>query len=468
MLFQSWQFVLFCSMTLALYWTLDTKVKNWQNSVLLLSGYFFYGYWKITFPLVLFGSSSINYALAFYGNMYGAYKTALLRIGIIFNLCLLGSFKYVNFFTDSLCHTLQLAAIDCNITLIKVIVPLGISFYTFQAISFLVDSYKGKLPMPTMLSFFAMQAFFPHILSGPIANATKMLPQFGKTRTMNLDMCLDAVGQILWGIFKKNIVADNLVKVVSYYFIQHGKLSGSDLLLGAIFYSFQLYADFSGYSDMAIGIGKLFGIDISQNFNYPNFSRSIGEFWQRWHKTLSAWFKEYVYFPLGGSRGHKGQQVFNAMAVFTLSGLWHGASWNYVLWGFTNGLLFLPKIFQAKSNKSATAYYWSDWFFIPLTLILISLTRIWFRSPDFGSAISYYKGLFSMSFFTIPTYCPWLPIQWILVMTLLEWLNRFQGYGIQFKQLPTTVRISIWIGIAILTYTQTNTQNANEYIYFKF
>ena len=365
MLFNSFQFALFLPIVFFLYWELfDHALKNcrcqlqWQNAFLVAASYVFYSWWDWRFLLLIVFTSFISWGSGFLiqHSIQEQHAKSLkmakfwLALNIVINLLILLTFKYYDFFITEFCKLFHLST---HHLLIHVILPVGISFYTFQALSYSIDVYRGKIkPTKDILAFLAFISFFPQLVAGPIERAANLLPQFLHKRSFNYHQAADGMRQILWGLFKKIVIADTCAIYVDQVFSSYNTYTGSTLLVAAILFTFQIYGDFSGYSDMAIGIAKLFGIKLMRNFNNPYFSRNIAEFWRRWHISLTTWFRDYVYIPLGGSRVGKAAIVRNVFIIFLLSGLWHGANWTFIAWGGYHVLLFLPLILLGKNHKS--------------------------------------------------------------------------------------------------------------------
>ena len=366
-------------------------------------------------------------------------KKLITTANIVLNLLILAIFKYYDVIVTEFA---QLFHISTDGLLLKVILPVGISVYTFQALSYSIDVYRGKIePTKDIVAFFAFISFFPQLVAGPIERATNLLPQFLKKREFNYDTAVDGMRQILWGLFKKIVVADNCAVYVDQVFADYTNQSGSTLLLAAIFFTFQIYGDFSGYSDIAIGTAKLFGINLMRNFNVPYFSRDIAEFWRRWHISLTTWFRDYVYIPLGGSRVSKAKVIRNTFVIFLLSGFWHGANWTFIAWGAYHAILFLPLILTGKNRKYTNQV--AEGRFLPtlkeagqmlLTFFLAVFGWIIFRSSGMPSMLGYLKGLLqfgtlraSYRFFALPEM--WPTNLFIVIMLLVEWLQRGKEHG---------------------------------------
>ena len=428
MLFNSFEFAIFLPIVFLLYWFVFdyalSKCKHQlllQNLFIVVASYVFYGWWDWRF-LILIAITTILSFLSGIGiekapTQRG--KKAVMIANIVVNLGILGVYKYYDFFATQFA---ELFGIKSDFLLLHLILPVGISFYTFQALSYSIDVYRKQLePTHDIISFTAFLSFFPQLVAGPIERATNLLPQFQKKRTFDYAQAVDGMRQILWGLFKKIVVADNCATYVDQVFADLGSHSGSTLLLAAILFTFQIYGDFSGYSDIAIGTAKLFGIKLMRNFNVPYFSRDIAEFWRRWHISLTTWFRDYVYIPLGGSRPNipeairlKGDKaiearytkwiaVRNTFIIFLLSGFWHGANWTFVLWGAYHALLFVPLLLMGKNRRyREDDQTWRDIPRMLLTFVLVVIGWILFRSPDIASSWDYFAGICQTSLWSRP------------------------------------------------------------------
>jgi len=354
MLFNSIEFLLFLPIVFLIYWSLSKKVIL-QNTFLLVASYFFYGLWDYRFLSLIIISSLVDYLIGIQlsNNKSKKARKALLAISLIVNLGLLIVFKYYNFFIESFVDLCQVYGYEPHTTTLNIVLPVGISFYTFQTLSYTIDIYRNKLePSKNIITFFTYVAFFPQLVAGPIERAINLLPQIEKKRVFDYLKAKSGLRQILWGLFKKVAIADSCALLVDPIFSDYTEFSTIGLILGALLFAIQIYCDFSGYSDIAIGVAKLLGIEIMLNFNYPYFSRDIAEFWRRWHISLSTWFRDYVYIPLGGSRVSKALQIRNIFAIFLISGFWHGANWTFIFWGLIHALCYIPLLFLKKNRKN--------------------------------------------------------------------------------------------------------------------
>ncbi len=482
MLFNSLQFAVFLPIVFLLYWLVfDSLIGRskrqlmWQNAFVVIASYVFYGWWDWRFLLLIAFTSFCSWGSGLLiGKNKGTRKAKhWMWANIVLNLGILCLFKYYDFFVTEFA---QLFHLSTEGILLNVILPVGISFYTFQALSYSIDVYRGKIePTRDIVAFFAFISFFPQLVAGPIERATHLLPQFQKKREFDYYTAVDGMRQILWGLFKKVVVADNCAVYVNQVFANSGSHSGSTLLLAAVFFTFQIYGDFSGYSDIAIGTAKLFGIRLMRNFNVPYFSRDIAEFWRRWHISLTTWFRDYVYIPLGGSRVSKAKVVRNTFVIFLVSGFWHGANWTFIVWGAYHALLFLPLILTGKNRKYTNQI--AEGRYLPtlkevgqmlLTFILAVFGWIVFRSESIGQAWEVILGIMNSSLFAAPMMMVGLKKTMfvIFIMLLVEWMNRSKEHGLSIGNLPVWLRIaSCYVLILMVLELGGNSQS---FIYFQF
>ncbi|WP_369073798.1 MBOAT family O-acyltransferase [Ekhidna lutea] len=383
-------------------------------------------------------------------------------LSLLINLGILGFFKYYNFFIQSFSELLEVVGLNPNIHTLSIILPVGISFYTFQTLSYSIDIYRGRMkPTKDFLSFLAFVSFFPQLVAGPIERASNLLPQFHKIRKFSYEYGRVGMKLILWGFFKKVCIADNLSGQVDIIFQSYESLGALDLMIGALFFAFQIYCDFSGYSDMAIGLGKLFGFDLMTNFKYPYFSENIGEFWRRWHISLSSWFRDYVFIPLGGSIGTKLFRIRNLIIVFTVSGLWHGANWTFIFWGFLNSIYYLPSLFIRFQSESKIRRYVS----ICATFFFTCLAWIFFRSPTISDAFQYIVHVFENQLILTGSYQ--FEFTLLLPFILFEWLGKKQIVPIMNLKLPFIWRYSTYL-LLIFIIIFFGAFNEQSFIYFQF
>lgn len=474
MLFNSIDFAIFLPIVFVIYWFFTAKNLKYQNIFLLLCSYLFYGWWDWRFLSLIVCSSLIDFYVAQKIEASTNHKKRWLLISIIMNLGLLGFFKYFNFFIESLTQSFTFFGVPLEASRLNIVLPVGISFYTFQTMSYSIDVFRGTIkPTKDMVTFLGYVSFFPQLVAGPIERASRLLPQFQQRRTFNFDNAKAGFYQLIYGLFKKIVIADSCAMYVDEIFANHLDQSSLALLLGIFYFSIQIYADFSGYSDIALGTAKLFGFELITNFKMPNFSRDAGEYWRRWHISLSTWFKDYVYIPLGGSRGGKWMIFRNTMLVFLISGLWHGANWNFVIWGGLNGLLFLPLIMtnQHRRNMDTVA---PNRFFpnikealqVLTTFWLITFTRIFFRSETLTQATEYAANLFSfktqgsLSLHVLERYTfEIMPL--VLVFIAYEWIKRHR----QDQMIANKLELTFILLMLLVFGVYSNVQN---FIYFQF
>lgn len=399
MLFNSIEFAIFLPSVFAIYWFLLGKNLKLQNLFLLAVSYLFYGWWDWRFLSLIIFSSAVDYVV---GLRLGREESPgrrklLLSVSLLTNLGFLGFFKYYNFFAESFVEAFSLMGTSFSADRLSIILPVGISFYTFQTLSYTIDIYRRKMePTRSALDFFAFVSFFPQLVAGPIERATALLPQFKVQRQFQYDAAVSGIRLIIWGLFKKMVIADNAALIVDGIFNDYAGQSSLSLVVGMLLFAFQIYCDFSGYSDIAIGTARLFGFDLMTNFRFPYLSKDISEFWKRWHISLSTWFRDYVYIPLGGSRVGRWVALRNIFVVFIVSGFWHGANWTFIIWGFIHAALYLPVFFG--SGSKAVAYHGfsiKTFSKIFVTFILVCFAWIFFRAPSVSDAASYIIQIFS-------------------------------------------------------------------------
>jgi len=470
MLFNSFDFAIFLPVVFAVYWFVLGRNHKAQNIWLLLSSYFFYGWWDPRFLVLIVFSSAIDYwvgsRLAQEESSTRRKRWLWLSVGI--NLSILGLFKYYNFFVDNFRTAFSLMGESITESWsLHLILPIGISFYTFQSLSYTIDIYRKKQkPTKDPIAFFAFVAFFPQLVMGPIERASNMLPQFEHPRKFDADEAMLGVRQFIWGLFKKVVIADGCAQYVNAIFDQHESLSGLTLFIGLVYFAMQVYADFSGYSDMAIGIARLFRFKLMTNFSRPYFSRSIGEFWRLWHISLMQWFRDYVYIPLGGNRKGRSRQLVNVLLVFALSGLWHGAAWTFILFGVYHGVLYcIEAIFNLKPQKSKVR--WKDLPAMLITFGLVLVGFILFRAPDLEVAWNYFTGLFHIGFGIELLNIGRYSVELIPLMGLFmafEWFTRKQTFPLESPKWQW-LKIAVLVGCIVFLGSYSDMQ---DFIYFKF
>jgi alginate O-acetyltransferase complex protein AlgI len=445
MLFDSLKFAIFLPIVFIIYWFFAKRNLKFQNVFLLAISYFFYASWDWRFMFLLLFSTILDYltGLKMQDTENQKSKRFWFLLSIIINLGFLGVFKYFNFFAESFSNVLSNLGLQVNTWTLNVILPVGISFYTFHGLSYVIDIYKLKINAErNFIDYAVFVSFFPLLVAGPIERASHLLPQIKQKRYFSSLKAKDGLRQILWGLFKKIVIADNCAVYANEIFNNSSNYSGSTLILGGIFFAFQIYGDFSGYSDIALGTARLFGIDLLRNFAFPYFSRDIAEFWRRWHISLSSWFKDYLYFPLGGSNGGIWMRIRNTFIIFCVSGFWHGANWTFLVWGALNALFIMPYIIM-KSNRNnmeivAKGKYFPtlyDFFQMAITFALTVFAWIFFRSENMSHAISIVFEIFSSSLFDLPRYTGYtkskMTILLVVIFVLIEWIGREHQYAIE-------------------------------------
>ena len=485
MIFTSIAFAIFLPVVFFIYWFATKGSFKLQNILLLVSSYFFYGCWDWRFLFLLFFSTSLDFVsgIKIYSSKNEQTKKFWFWLSIFINLGFLGVFKYYNFFASSLADGLSTLGIHANLWTLNVILPVGISFYTFHGLSYVIDIYNNKIqPERNLINYAVFVSFFPLLVAGPIERATHLLLQITKKREFNYSKAVDGMRQILWGLFKKIVVADNCAECVNQIFNTSQTQSGSMLLLGAVLFSFQIYSDFSGYSDIAIGTSKLFGIDLLRNFSFPYFSRDIAEFWRRWHISLTSWLRDYLYIPLGGSRGAKIKVIRNTLIIFLVSGFWHGANWTFIAWGGFHALLFLPLLVFNKNRKNIDTVAFErslpnfkELFQMLSTFFLVSVGWVFFRSETIWQAIEYIKKAFQFNsnYFDVSTFSRsgdlssftiFFSILSVMILIIIEWIQRQKSHGLDIS--TQKGRWPIYITLCLLIYVCKGGSSA--FIYFQF
>ncbi len=487
MLFNSVSYWLFLPIVFFGYWFVTKKSLRAQNIFLLIASYFFYSCWDWRFLFLLMFSTLLDYftGIKIFEANSTAKKKFWLWTSIIVNLGFLGFFKYYNFFVTSFADFLSAFGLRPNVWTLKIILPVGISFYTFHGLSYVIDIYKNKIqPERNFIDYSLFVSFFPLLVAGPIERATHLLPQLKKERTFDYSKAVDGLRQILWGLFKKVVIADSCAIFADDIFNNYGGLNGSTLFIGLVFFTFQIYGDFSGYSDIALGTARLFGIELLRNFAFPYFSRDVAEFWRRWHISLNTWFRDYLYIPLGGSKtASKWVKVRNTFAIFLVSGFWHGANWTFIIWGFFNALAFLPLLLLNRNRKNLETVAQGKLFptlgevrAMFTTMMFVVFVRVFFRSPTVTDAILYLKKLFSASLFKMPdkkaflgsgTH-PAVVVLLIAIFMMIEWLGRENRYAIEKFGFtwPKPVRWAFYYILMLSVFLLMGKEQ--QFIYFQF
>lgn len=482
MLFNSIEYLFFLPFVFLFYWILRKKLK-WQNTFLLTASYLFYGLWDYRFLLLIIVSSLTDYLVGLGLAKYPSKgrRKSLLWASLVVNLGLLITFKYFNFFSGSLQLLFQSFGYELSWVSLNIILPVGISFYTFQTLSYTIDIYRGRLtPTKSWLNFFTYVAFFPQLVAGPIERAINLLPQIEKHRKFDFNEARMGMRMILWGLFKKVVVADNLARIVDPVFANHDNVSSIGLIIGLIAFMFQLYADFSGYSDIAIGTARLLGIKLMQNFATPWFSRDMMEFWRRWHISLSTWFRDYLFYPIGGIRGSKSKIIRNILIVFIVNGLWHGANYTFIAWGILMAIFFILDLITDRRKKTkiiAEGRYFPN--LIELlqlfkTAILLMFSMAFFRASSISQSFEIIISIFGFKaglandIFVVnhEEYELIIFVCVVILMILLDWVNRSKSFALE--RLPKSKAIRYLIYLILSFFVLQYLYGENEYIYFQF
>ena len=482
MLFNSFDFAIFLPIVFILYWFVTNKNLKLQNFLIVVSSYVFYGWWDWRFLTLILFSTLIDFFVS-QGLSRGenqSRRKVLLWVSITVNLGFLGFFKYYNFFLDNFISAFSFFGMEIKANTLSIILPVGISFYTFQTLSYTIDVYKRKLnPTKDFIAFAAFVCFFPQLVAGPIERATHLLPQFYKKRQFDYAKAVDGMRQILWGLFKKMVIADNCAEFANQIFNNSVDYNGSTLILGALFFTFQIYGDFSGYSDIAIGTSRLFGFDLKQNFAFPYFSRDIAEFWRRWHISLNTWFRDYLYIPLGGSRGGTKMKIRNTFIIFIVSGFWHGANWTFIIWGALNALYFLPIMLSNNNRKNLDVVAqgkllpsFRELIGMLTTFGLTVFAWIFFRAENIRHAWSYINTIFSKSLFNNINIelkpKDFLIFPLLFMFLFVEWIGRTQEHALGSFLTKNNIvfRWSFYFTLIVLLIVMSSKQQ--DFIYFQF
>lgn len=484
MLFNSFEFLLFLPVVFILYWFVVNKSLRWQNVLILFASYFFYAWWSYKFLGLLFLSTLLDYAYGFGVASADRSKAKFfLWLSVINNLGILAVFKYYNFFALQFQQLLESIGLHSNPYLLHLALPIGISFYTFHGMSYVFDIYRRQQkPVKNFVDYAVFVSFFPLLVAGPIERATHLLPQVQKRRVFNYAQMAEGCRLILLGMFKKVVIADSLANTVDEIFQRYPEQSGTTLLLGAIAFSFQIYGDFSGYSDIALGTAKLFGFELLSNFRFPYFSRNVAEFWQRWHISLSSWFRDYLYIPLGGSHFGKIITLRNTFIIFLVSGFWHGANFTFIVWGFIHACGFIPSLLlksNKKYSKNVVAIHRKlpsirEFFMMLSTFLFVAFAWIFFRADTIEMALGYFKQMIN-SFINHPAQLIQLPygssaLLYIIPLILIDWWLRRDERKLRLISHPV-LRYSVYISalICVLTYLELFSGNKKiDFIYFQF
>lgn len=478
MLFNSINFAIFLPIVFLLYWLTTRGKYEIQNILLLVCSYYFYGCWNWHFLFLLIFSTGLDYftGLKMADSPDKRGRKFWFWLSVIINLGFLGIFKYYNFFITSFSDALTLLGLHAHYTTLQVILPVGISFYTFHGLSYVIDIYNDRIkPERNFINYSVFVCFFPLLVAGPIERATHLLPQLTRKREFDYEKSADGMRQILWGLFKKIVIADNCATYVNDVFGNFQSQSGSTLLLAAILFAFQIYGDFSGYSDIAIGTARLFGIELLRNFAFPYFSRDIAEFWRRWHISLTTWFRDYLYIPLGGSRAGKWQTIRNTFIIFLVSGFWHGANWTFIAWGGLHAALFMPLLLLQRNRKNTNQVAEGRLFPTTKELIqmlstffVVDLAWVFFRAKTIKEALGFLKRVFSHSLLSFPNESGNHGLYIMIgILLAVEWFQRNKKHGLQINFISLgIVRWTLYLLIILLIFCFGG--KSETFIYFQF
>ena len=477
MLFNSIAFVVFLPIVFSVYWYLDRFSLKTQNVFVIIASYVFYGWWDYRFLGLIIISTIVDFVV---GIALGKTRDPrprkhLLILSLSVNLGMLGLFKYYGFFVDSLKTALTSIGFDWGLSSLDFVLPVGISFYTFQTLSYSIDVYRKKTsPTSNFVAFAAYVGFFPQLVAGPIERAKRLLPQFLSRRKFDPSIAADGVRQMLWGLAKKVVVADNASILVNHVFDNYRELDAVSITIGVFLFAIQIYCDFSGYSDIAIGCAKLFGFRLMRNFAFPYFSRDISEFWSRWHISLSSWFRDYLYIPLGGGKRGTTRRLFNVMLVFVISGFWHGANWTFVFWGFLHGLFYLPLVVFGLHKRKRTDGAISsviprpiEGFQILITFCLVLVSWVFFRAPSIKEAF----GILGHAATHLVPSCGYSQYGTALLLStallVVEWFSREKQHPLEIGEYPRFVRWAFYYCLIALIILKGNFGHV-PFIYFQF
>ncbi len=461
-----------------LYWFITKKNKRSQNILLLVVSYYFYACWDWRFLFLLFFSTFIDFitGIKVANSTQKTQRKFWFWLSVSVNLGFLSVFKYYDFFAESFALALAKVNIQVDPWTLGLILPVGISFYTFHGLSYVIDIYKNRIEAErNFVDYGVFVSFFPLLVAGPIERATHLLPQIKRNRVFDYSKAVDGLRQILWGLFKKVVIADSCAEIANQIFNHSTEYNGATLALGAVMFSIQIYGDFSGYSDIALGTARLFGIELLKNFSFPYFSRDIAEFWRRWHISLSSWFRDYLYIPLGGSKVGTWKKIRNTFIIFVVSGFWHGANWTFIVWGFLNALFILPSIIASTNRtnmeivaKDSLMPSVKELFSMSLTFFLATFAWIFFRSESVSHAFQIINVIFSPSLLNLPQILPKVTLLLVAFFFLIEWFGRKGNFALEHLLIskPFWWRWSFYAMIIVLVFFSTGKEQA--FIYFQF
>ena len=478
MLFNSIEFLCFFPVVFLIYWAI--KPLKWQNAFVILASYVFYGWWDWRFLGLIFLATTTSFICGILLEKFKKrnYRKGVVWANVIVSLGILGTYKYFNFFAENFSRLLSLAGIETGFVTLELVLPVGISFYTFQTLSYTIDVYRGNLRATRdPLAFYAFISFFPQLVAGPIERADNLLPQFLKKRSFDYAKAVNGLRQALWGFFKKIVIADHCGVMVDRVFDNYQNVGSINLFVGAVLFSIQIYCDFSGYTDIAIGSSRLFGVGLRRNFNFPYFSRDIAEFWRRWHISLSSWFRDYVYIPLGGNRKGRNKTIRNTIIVFMVSGFWHGADWTFISWGAFNAMLFIPLLMAGKSRRfkgstvaeNSVLPSFKEAIMMTVTFLLVVIGRILYRAKTIPDAWHFFKKMVTEFTITRPIIDKTL-IPYIIFLFIMEWVYRKKQFGLDISgnglMKYRIVRWGFYYVLVMMILLQTTRHEA--FIYFQF
>lgn len=486
MLFNSFDYLIFLPIVFILYWLIGTKYRTTQNVLLLCASFIFYGWWSWKFLGLLIISTLLDFFYGFGVNSSDRMnKKIYLLLSVINNLGILAVFKYFNFFSEQLSNAFLSIGIRTSPFFLDILLPVGISFYTFHGMSYVFDIYRDRIkPVASIIDYSLFVSFFPLLVAGPIERASHLLPQIQSQRKFNYDDAVVGLRLILWGLFKKVVVADNAAYFANLIFNNYQDYNGLALLIGAIMFSIQIYGDFSGYSDIALGSARLLGFRLLINFRFPYFSRDLAEFWKRWHISLSSWFRDYLFIPLGGSKRGKLITVRNTFIVFLMSGFWHGASWNFIGWGLFHAIGFLPLLLMNRTKQNTNSYIGSESglpsvseiYSMIFTYLYVTFGWVLFRAEDFNCTKYFFRNIFSQDILALPNISldnpEYLSLLHLGLTSFLlftcEWFSRSTDSSVHFiSRLSSSVlRYAFYLIILLLIFYLKG--NSVEFIYFAF
>ncbi|MFM2190754.1 MAG: hypothetical protein RL491_1140 [Bacteroidota bacterium] len=477
MLFNSLEFFLFLPAVFILYWFVFNRSLRWQNMLVLVASYFFYGWWSWEFMGLLVLCTLMDYGYAFGVASENRHRAKIfLWLSIINNLGILAVFKYYDFFATELAGAFSSIGFETHPVLLQMVLPIGISFYTFHGMSYVFDIYKGRTkPVSDFVEYAVFVSFFPLLVAGPIERATHLLPQIRQARFFKRAQAVAGCRLILWGLFKKVVVADSLAPFVDNAFTNADGVGSLQLIAGMVAFAFQIYGDFSGYSDIALGTAKLFGFELLSNFRFPYFSRDLAEFWRRWHISLSSWFRDYLYIPLGGSQGGKFKAIRNTFIIFLVSGFWHGASWNFIFWGLIHACGFLPLLLAGQNRRHTgsdiaagrTLPNWSEWRSMIGTFIFVCFAWVFFRAESLADATDYIKNIFVWTHVHAWMDGSWKVLLWPIILVLADWYLRFDERNLRVPA-NKSIRYTLYICCSVTVLYHLMLEGKNTFIYFQF